>query len=184
MKTSAREATRKLITLNRSSLWNTHHIQTTYIQQSWCPCGCWPHSGMCHCPFYLVWWWLVLCPPQSCAQCLADLLHLWTTVLALDWKKYVCQSLVFSSFSMVYIEQTAQRTNEKESNLWSWFNLLNVCKYSKYWKYVATYIGLPMETHSSLKYCPSCGRIIECVISSWGASAKKFPKFNAIDLLY
>lgn len=36
-----------------------------------------------------------------------------------------------------------------------------------------TYIGLPMETHSNLRYCPSCGIISECVISRWGASAKK-----------
>lgn len=47
----------------------------------------------------------------------------------------------------------------------------------------STYIGLPMETHSSFKYWPSCGMINECVISKRGASAKsktaalKLPRF-------
>lgn len=33
-----------------------------------------------------------------------------------------------------------------------------------------------METHSSLKYWPSCGMMSECVISRWGASAKRRQK--------
>ena len=41
---------------------------------------------------------------------------------------------------------------------------------------IAAYIGLPMDTHSNLKYWPSCGMIIECVISRCGASAKDTPK--------
>lgn len=30
-----------------------------------------------------------------------------------------------------------------------------------------------METHSSLRYCPSCGMISECLISRWGASVRR-----------
>ena len=38
---------------------------------------------------------------------------------------------------------------------------------------LTTYNGLPLDTHSSLKYCPSCGTIKECTIFTWGASVVK-----------
>lgn len=55
----------------------------------------------------------------------------------------------------------------------------------KFSKEKATYIGLPIDTHSNLKYCPSWGIISECVISRWGASVEKGQQVcNAITVLY
>lgn len=45
-----------------------------------------------------------------------------------------------------------------------------------------TYTGLPLDTHSNLRYCPSCGIISECVISRWGASVKRRQVLQALPL--
>lgn len=63
----------------------TYHIQTVCTRRYRSPGGCWPRSDTCRCPFCWARWWSTPCPPRSCAQCRAALLHLWTTAPGPVW---------------------------------------------------------------------------------------------------
>lgn len=82
----------KALQIKRRQIWLsstrtaiTYHIQIVCILQYWSPVRWWLHSDMYRCLFCLAWLWLIPCPPQSYAQCLAAPLHLWTTPPGLVW---------------------------------------------------------------------------------------------------
>ncbi len=179
------DSTAKLVIHNKTSHYSTHHIQTVYIQHCRSPDGCWPRSGMCRCLFCLVWWWLIPCPPQSCARCLAALLHLLTTAPVQVWEKkqnidtFFCILLLISfwlhsnnkNHEEIFLKklQPVMKRNHISSQIYVFLLVIATTLKLK----MPTYMGLPMETHSNFRYCPSCGIISECVISRWGASVKR-----------
>lgn len=128
----------------------TYRRQTVCILQYWFPDGCWPHSDMCHCLFCLAWLWLIPFPPRSHGQYLAARLHPWTTGPGLVWGIKNKQFLLFTCCIMTRCPPADRQV-----------------------KQVWPYIGLAVETHSSFRYCPSCGIISECLISRWGTSVKR-----------